>query len=445
MKPNSFVVILLGSIGCVAPPAHVEPSPEDTRVGVVAEALDARPLFQDPSGNQFVVQPAATNFSVNRLNGIRMADQFPGKDAGSKLAAAIADLPLVGGVVDARGLVGAQTVSSDFFAGRPGVLLLLGNATYTTSVPIVVPDKSRIVGIGRGDPGTFGTVLRAASTLPASSYVVKLGGNDLAFGTRIENLTVDCNHVAGCGGVFSDTINEQSGLRHVLIINYLTKGIFVSAVNGAQNYFMEDLEVVPSASAPPTAIGIHLRRSVFQTVSRVTVNGATEGFGNCGQGIYLDDASGFMSGIHVERCEIAVDIAANCVVLSGAVVGPFASVGARIQPGRQNLFLTALSIGGGPATFTLLSDPQNNVSISAATLPQLGFYAVGDGFTKSFLTSTGAANSRINNLTFIGPTPSVPPGQVGLGASLAITAGPLAGYLLINIGGTNYKLPYYQN
>jgi hypothetical protein len=208
---------------------------------------------------------------------------------------------------------------------------------------------------------------------------------------------------------------------------------------------MEDLEVVPSASAPPTSIGMHLDRSIFQSVSRVTVNGATEGFANCGKGIFLDNAHGFLYGIHVERCATEVDIAADGVVISALSVGPFGSVGVHIEPGFQNVFLAGLVVGGGPATFTLLSDPQNNVSISAATLPEVGFYSVGDGSTKTVLSSAGMVNSRMSSLSLIGPTPSVPPGHVAIGATLAATAGTLAGYLTINIGGTNYKVPYYHN
>ncbi|MBI3933488.1 MAG: hypothetical protein HY316_02270 [Acidobacteria bacterium] len=66
------------------------------------------------------------------LNAVRLADQFPGADAGAKIAAAIADLPSTGGTVDARGLEGAQTLSSDILTGvtKP-LLLLLGAATYT--------------------------------------------------------------------------------------------------------------------------------------------------------------------------------------------------------------------------------------------------------------------------------------------------------------------------
>src|SRR5437879_2689589 len=54
---------------------------------------------------------------VPNINRVRFADQFSGSDAGGRIAAAISDLPGSGGTVDARGLEGAQTISTDFLAG----------------------------------------------------------------------------------------------------------------------------------------------------------------------------------------------------------------------------------------------------------------------------------------------------------------------------------------
>src|SRR5262252_5604749 len=57
------------------------------------------------------------------LNNVRFADQFPGTDAGQKLAAAMADLPPEGGVVDARGLSGAQVIGSTLAITKPVTIL----------------------------------------------------------------------------------------------------------------------------------------------------------------------------------------------------------------------------------------------------------------------------------------------------------------------------------
>lgn len=90
------------------------------------------------------------------------------------------------------------------------------------------------------------------------------------------------------------------------------------------------------------------------------------------------------------------------------------------QDGFQNMFVSCLGVGGGPATFTLLSDPQNGVDLSAADRPALGSYSVGDGTIKTILSSSGMVNSRMDNVTLIGPTPG--PGGAALPAFAAWVA-----------------------
>ena len=64
------------------------------------------------------------------LNNIRFVDQFPGTDAGAKIAAAITDLPSTGGTVDGRGLEGSQTGAATLTFNKP-VKLILGAMTYS--------------------------------------------------------------------------------------------------------------------------------------------------------------------------------------------------------------------------------------------------------------------------------------------------------------------------
>lgn len=81
-----------------------------------------------------VLTPGGTgSVLVPKLNNIRFADQFPGADAGAKIAACIADLPSTGGTCDARGLEGAQTISATVTITTANVKILFGAATYTIS------------------------------------------------------------------------------------------------------------------------------------------------------------------------------------------------------------------------------------------------------------------------------------------------------------------------
>lgn len=63
--------------------------------------------------------------------GIYNVASYSGNNAGEKIAAAIDDLPSTGGVIDARGLTGTQTIASDIFSSRSKpFVLMLGHATY---------------------------------------------------------------------------------------------------------------------------------------------------------------------------------------------------------------------------------------------------------------------------------------------------------------------------
>jgi|GEM_PF-1601328 len=67
------------------------------------------------------------------INSILYADQFPGSNAGEKIKAAIDSLPEYGGIVDARGIVGVDTISTNVFGSVGGVenlTLLLGHCQF---------------------------------------------------------------------------------------------------------------------------------------------------------------------------------------------------------------------------------------------------------------------------------------------------------------------------
>jgi hypothetical protein len=74
-----------------------------------------------------------------------------------------------------------------------------------------------------------------------------------------------------------------------------------------------------------------------------------------------------------------------------------------------------------------------------------------------FTTDDGNGNVAVHTsgaVVAAGQTPAVAAGQIGLGSTTANTAsagtqgpppGQVVGYIIVNIGGTNYKVPYYGN
>jgi parallel beta-helix repeat protein len=88
-----------------------------------------------------------------KLSNVRFADQFPGATADAKIANCIADLPAAGGVCDARGIQGTQTLAGQITISKP-VKLLLGAVTLSygsvTAPFLIISSGVSIIGLGRG-------------------------------------------------------------------------------------------------------------------------------------------------------------------------------------------------------------------------------------------------------------------------------------------------------
>ncbi len=83
------------------------------------------------------------------------AHDQPGTNAGDKIKAAIAALPSTGGIVDARGLTGAQTCNVNPFAGiTTPVTLLLGDVVLSSSVQWKITTNNQNI-IGSSYERTF--------------------------------------------------------------------------------------------------------------------------------------------------------------------------------------------------------------------------------------------------------------------------------------------------
>ena len=206
-----------------------------------------------------------SNLVVNSLNKIQFADQFSGADACIQIQNAIAALPANGGDVDARGFLGSQTCSVNPFANilnRPGKsihLYLAAGVTFVTSAPWIIPQASTLTGGGRSSVGggRATMIVANATAFPASMAVISLGDVIQSQAARVENLTIDCNHVSGCIGVFSDRVQEQGGLRNISIYNYpafgiqmLDKATLPPRTGGQpENYILDEVELAGDAGS----------------------------------------------------------------------------------------------------------------------------------------------------------------------------------------------------
>jgi hypothetical protein len=116
----------------------------------IASLIFALYLFTFTFPGRSPAQSVSSNFA--NLNNVRYASGFPGADAGTKIAAAIADLPSTGGTVDARGLEGAQAAAATIVLNKP-LHLILGNATLTGGAaanPVISITSHDVTIEGRG-------------------------------------------------------------------------------------------------------------------------------------------------------------------------------------------------------------------------------------------------------------------------------------------------------
>jgi hypothetical protein len=108
---------------------------------------------------------------------------YAGSDAGTRIAACIADLPPDGGIADAEGITELQALSIDPFQGiKKPVVLVLGAGTYTT-VPLQLPSNFTLI-FARS------TIIRAAKGYTVNQRLLNIVGvSDVAIygnGGRVE-------------------------------------------------------------------------------------------------------------------------------------------------------------------------------------------------------------------------------------------------------------------
>ena len=138
---------------------------------------------------------AQQNFK--NANNIRYADQFSGADAGAKIAAAIADLPATGGTVDARGLEGAQTISTDVFSGVTKAVTLILTAAFTVNANATVLNNFTILYQNGG------------SLVAGGSYTLTNNANNIVIGGP-PTFANTGNHCTLQGGTNGGTIAQFS-------------------------------------------------------------------------------------------------------------------------------------------------------------------------------------------------------------------------------------------
>lgn len=139
---------------------------------------------------------------------------------------------------------------------------------------IVIPHHTHFVGSGR-----MTAIFLFDNTVSwgADPILLQLGtDDDIAFDCKLVNCSVDGNDIPGSIGVYSQRINERAGLFGVNVRRCLGKGIYIYGGAGgdiAQNYSMNEVEVVMSGSVTTGAVGIDIdgNSAAFRELKNLTI------------------------------------------------------------------------------------------------------------------------------------------------------------------------------
>lgn len=157
-----------------------------------------------------------------------------------------------------------------------------------------------------------GSVLIADPTFAPAGPMIYGGLHDNAsvFGSRVEDIWIDCNRVAGSIGYFSNQLNELCGIKRVTVTRYMDKGIQINVdplIVGGYNWLMEDIELAASDTSTGT-FGVYLNALAggfgYGKVTRCTVTTNLPS-GQIGTtGVYVGGAgemAAWLEDIHVEN------------------------------------------------------------------------------------------------------------------------------------------------
>lgn len=292
-------------------------------------------------------------------------------------------------------------------AAHAGGRILFPAGTYGVSATLVIPTKTQIFGVGRGDPafantGSINTVVKALPNFPRGAALVQMGASPAPdFGVQIENMTLDGSSIAGTCllNLYSE---EQSFGRNLVLANCTEAGLRVAG-SGAQNSGpYENLEILPGAGTGSNANTrcVEIKAvDAFRGIQGLTCNAGTDYSSRPAIAMELD-GTGVYQGIHIEHFATAVVLGnasdpADTLIFAGGGFGPDVTTGLVIskRPRMNNQNLTILGISCSTCK-TLLQDEITGTHISDTSL---GWYLLGNGAgkNKAILSSNSGVGGQL--------------------------------------------------
>lgn len=141
--------------------------------------------------------------SFKNLEQVRYADQFSGADMGAKIAAAIADLPTSGGIVDATSFQGTQSAAATINVNKP-CLVKIGAATLQLSgSPGINLSNTGAALIGLG-PGASFLQVNSGTNDAIQSNAINVMAKGFSINSAVARTSGAAIRCKGGNGVYED-------------------------------------------------------------------------------------------------------------------------------------------------------------------------------------------------------------------------------------------------
>ncbi len=264
-----------------------------------------------------------------------------------------------------------------------GGVVLIPHGIAGVTDTIEVPNRVTLRGVGRES-----STIKALGAFPVDTPLVQLGiGAGIAFHTRLEHLAVDCNSIATSTAIYSERINEQSGVFDVLAVNFKRHGIHIKAPasgNPAENYEIDDVELTMALTPAAGAVGLYIDNPSISVPVRglrnITFNSYDNATTLTRTAMSLNGVEAcVVEGVHVEHVTTGVHIgpttASSALTLIG--INGAASV--------TDLIRIGVNCAGNPMTLLgIVKNGGTNILVDEVkgltlTSHALGLYVLGIG------------------------------------------------------------------
>jgi hypothetical protein len=171
------------------------------------------------------------------------------------------------GTTDDTAAIQAALAAANVSAGVDGSnkTVFMPPGIYLISGQLVIPHGVRLVGAGARS-----TRIKVSTTFAAltSTGAIRLGdGTAPVFGTSIEHIYLDCNNIAGSIGIYSSDVQDNSGVKDVLVNNWVAFGIkfdgSAAAFGSVNDFYVVNTEMLKSSTGATGGTGLYIKDITF--------------------------------------------------------------------------------------------------------------------------------------------------------------------------------------